>query len=90
MFAPGTLDHWLSNWQSPGEALFSFLASLTPLVFTSLWFWVFLITYRTAGRKKNRLFWLLVLLPFVLCYPAWMGVIWICATFFNWCGGPPL
>jgi hypothetical protein len=83
MLAPGILEQAL-----PRE--YSYLEFAAPFALTAVWMVVFVITYRSAGAHKRRTFWLLLLMPFVFCYPAWMAIISICAWFFNWCGGTPL
>ncbi len=49
------------------------------------WVWIFVDTYQRAGRHRRQLLWLLVLIPFLLCYPAWLVLAFIGMSF----GGPP-
>ena len=66
------------------------LTDLAPLILTVVWAFIFMKTYRLAGVNRRRTLYLLLLVPFVLAYPAWMAIVVVCGTFFNWCGGQPL
>jgi hypothetical protein len=89
MFAPSAAMHFMprayTRWAPPVDLT----SEVAPLFVTVIWSLVFLNTYRAAGVHKEKVLWLLLLAPFVLCYPGWLIVLFLCG-FFNWCGGPPL
>jgi hypothetical protein len=91
MVAPALVQSFVPREYSPFWTPGIFLASdLVILPIAAIWFWLFFQTYRTAGIHRKRVLWFLVLVPFVLYYPAWLAIVLTCAWFFNWCGGTPL
>jgi hypothetical protein len=91
MFAPAAVRSLLPSTYSPfWTPVWSWVSGLSPMIITVFWFLIFLRTYRLAGANRRRTLYLLLLVPFVLSYPAWMAIVVVCGSFFNWCGGPPL
>jgi hypothetical protein len=91
MFTPASLNRLLAStnaafWTPVGL----WVPTFAPLVITVFWFLIFLRVYRSAGVNRRRTLYLLLLVPFVLCYPAWVAIAVACGLFFNGCGGPPI
>ena len=89
--APASVDRLLpSSYSAFWTPVLQLVSVLAPLLITVFWFLIFLRVYCSAGVNRRLTLCLLLLVPFVLSYPAWMAIVVVCGSFFNWCGGPPL
>ena len=91
MFAPRLMTTLVPRQYTPVWTPITYFATtLSPYPVAAVWFWVFIKLHQSAGIHRKKVLWFLLLIPFVLCYPAWLAITIMCGVFFNWCSGPPL
>jgi len=93
MFAPAIANQFASIKSE--EDLFSIrphaamLMMCLPLACTGLWVLLFIEVYKKTATHKKAVFWLLLLVPFVLCLPAWAVIVIVeCVALPSFCKGP--